>query len=70
MSSWCRASASPTTGTGLGYGGGYYDRWLAAHPQVTAVGVAWSLARVELASFAPQAHDVPLATIVTERGAR
>mgnify|MGYP003693774087 CR=1 FL=1 len=28
------------SGFRLGYGGGYFDRWLAAHPQVCAVGVA------------------------------
>ena len=27
----------------LGYGGGYFDRWLAAHPGVTSIGLAWSL---------------------------
>lgn len=54
----------------LGYGGGYYDRWLAANPQVTAVGVAWSFAEIDLATFAPRPHDVPLALIVTERGVR
>lgn len=52
----------------LGYGGGYYDRWLAAHPQVTAIGVAWSASRIAVASFAPQPHDIALALIVTERG--
>jgi 5-formyltetrahydrofolate cyclo-ligase len=54
----------------LGYGGGYYDRWLAAHPQVVAVGVAWSGAELDLATFAAEPHDVPLAFVVTERGIR
>ncbi len=53
----------------LGYGGGYYDRWLAAHPQVTAIGMAWSFAEIDAATFAAQPHDIPLALIVTERGA-
>ena len=26
----------------LGYGGGYFDRYLARHPHVTTMGVAWS----------------------------
>jgi 5,10-methenyltetrahydrofolate synthetase len=52
----------------LGYGGGYYDRWLAAHRHVVAVGVAWSFAEIDRASFAARPHDVPLAFIVTERG--
>ncbi|MEO6362238.1 MAG: 5-formyltetrahydrofolate cyclo-ligase [Caldimonas sp.] len=52
----------------LGYGGGYYDRWLAGHPQVVAVGVAWSFAEVGVATFAAQPHDVPLTLIVSEQG--
>ena len=54
----------------LGYGGGYYDRWLAAHPEVVAVGIAWSNAELALATFDPEPHDVPLGFIVTERGVR
>jgi len=54
----------------LGYGGGYFDRWLAAHPHATAVGVAWAAAEIEAREFAPQAHDLALTLIVTERGVR
>lgn len=54
----------------LGYGGGYYDRWLAAHPDATAVGVAWSAARIDLTTFAARPHDIALAVIVTEQGTR
>jgi 5,10-methenyltetrahydrofolate synthetase len=56
------------TGYRLGYGGGYYDRWLAAHPQVTAVGVAWSASALETAAFEPQPFDQPLGLIVTDTG--
>ena len=57
------------SGHRLGYGAGYFDRWLAAHPQVTAVGVAWSVGELDAASgYVPQAHDRPLAVIVTEHG--
>jgi 5-formyltetrahydrofolate cyclo-ligase len=52
----------------LGYGGGYFDRWLALHPDVCAVGVAWSMARLETVELAPMPHDVPLTLVVTERG--
>ena len=56
------------SGFRLGYGGGYFDRWLAAHPQATVIGVAWSIARVEEAAFDVQAHDLPMLAIVTELG--
>jgi len=52
----------------LGYGGGYFDRWLVAHPEVCAVGVAWSTSRLEEAELVPQPHDMPLTLVVTERG--
>lgn len=51
----------------LGYGGGYFDRTLAAMvPRPLAVGVGFELARV--ADIHPQAHDIPLDGIVTEAG--
>jgi 5-formyltetrahydrofolate cyclo-ligase len=56
------------SGYRLGYGGGYFDRWLAAHPHVTAIGVAWAVGEVSEAEFAAQAHDLPMALVVTERG--
>lgn len=56
------------SGYRLGYGGGYFDRWMAAHPHVTAVGVAWSVGEVSEADFAPQPHDQPLTLVVTEHG--
>lgn len=52
----------------LGYGGGYFDRWMAAHPQVTAVGVAWSVGEVGAEAFGVQPHDQPLMLVVTESG--
>jgi len=52
----------------LGYGGGFFDRWLALHPHVTTVGVAWSAQQIDTAEFHPEAHDQPLTLIVTEDG--
>ena len=52
----------------LGYGGGYFDRWIAAHPGVTAVGVAWALSEIDGAQFDPESHDRPLDVVVTEHG--
>lgn len=53
----------------LGYGGGYYDRWLAAHPEVAAIGVAWAFAEIAATDFAARPHDIALALIVTETSA-
>ena len=53
----------------LGYGGGYFDRWLAANPDVTAVGVAWSFSEIDDGhASTPEPHDEPLTLIVTEAG--
>ncbi len=52
----------------LGYGGGYFDRTLAAlAPRPLAVGVGFELNRVD--SIRPEAHDQRLDWIVTENGA-
>lgn len=56
------------SGWRLGYGGGYFDRWMAEHPHVTVVGVAWSVAEIDEALWHPQPHDQALACVVTERG--
>ncbi len=56
------------SGYRLGYGGGYFDRWLAQHPHVTAVGVAWAVAEMVDDDFGPEPHDQPLTLVVTERG--
>jgi 5-formyltetrahydrofolate cyclo-ligase len=51
----------------LGYGGGYYDRTLAAMtPRPLAVGLGFELGR--LASLEPRPHDQPMDCIVTEAG--
>lgn len=51
------------SGQRLGQGGGHYDRWLARHPHVRAIGMAWDS---QLAEHLPtEAHDRPLAAVVT-----
>ncbi len=51
----------------LGYGGGYFDRTLAALvPRPLSIGVGFELARVE--DIRPQQHDIRLDAIVTEAG--
>jgi 5-formyltetrahydrofolate cyclo-ligase len=56
------------SGHRLGYGGGYFDRWLAAHPHVTSIGVAWAATEISEADFAAQPHDQALTLVVTENG--
>jgi 5,10-methenyltetrahydrofolate synthetase len=51
----------------LGYGGGFFDRTLAAMPRKPLV-VGIGYAMQEIASIFPQPHDIPMNTIVTERG--
>lgn len=51
----------------LGYGGGYFDRTLAAiKPRPLAIGIGLDAAR--LATIFPQAHDIAMQAIVTESG--
>jgi 5-formyltetrahydrofolate cyclo-ligase len=53
----------------LGYGGGYFDRTLAAlQPRPTAIGVGFELSHVE--TIHPQDFDIPMDLIVTEAGLR
>jgi 5-formyltetrahydrofolate cyclo-ligase len=52
----------------MGYGGGFYDRTLAARrPKPLAVGIAYS--QSVLPSIQPEAHDIPMDLIVTEQAA-
>jgi 5-formyltetrahydrofolate cyclo-ligase len=51
----------------LGYGGGYFDRTLAAaRPRPLTIGVSYEFAR--LPSIQPQPHDIAMDFIVTEAG--
>lgn len=55
----------------LGYGGGFFDRTLAsvraANPNaMVAIGVAYEIARMR--TIEPQAYDIPMDYVVTERG--
>jgi 5,10-methenyltetrahydrofolate synthetase len=67
-------NAFDAAGYRLGYGGGYFDRTLAAlnsaqqpvRPRPLAIGVGFELARV--GSICPEPHDLPLDAMVTERG--
>lgn len=64
--------AFDASGYRLGYGGGFYDRTLAAlrllEPETVAVGVCY--AGLEVEAVPHDEHDQPLDWIVTEEGAR
>jgi 5,10-methenyltetrahydrofolate synthetase len=52
----------------LGYGGGFYDRTLAAlHPRPKTLGVAFSATQVS--TLPVEAHDIPLDGVLTDAGA-
>lgn len=61
--------AFDAAGYRLGYGGGYFDRTLAAmQPRPMTIGVGFDLAAVR--DIRPGRHDIPLDLIVTESGIR
>jgi 5,10-methenyltetrahydrofolate synthetase len=52
----------------LGYGGGFFDRTLAAMPfKPLVIGIGYELQRI--ATIYPQKHDIPMDKIVTEASA-
>ena len=53
----------------LGYGGGYFDRTLAAmNPRLLAIGVGFAAQAID--TIYPQPFDIPMDLIVTEAGVR
>lgn len=59
-------------GDRLGYGGGYYDRTLAALKTSgrapTAIGIAWACGDLSNDAYSPAPHDVRLDAILTDKG--
>lgn len=50
----------------LGYGGGFYDRTLAALPgKPVAIGIGYDACRI---AMAPAPHDIPMDWLITEAG--
>jgi 5-formyltetrahydrofolate cyclo-ligase len=47
----------------LGQGGGHYDRWLAAHPEVVALGLGWDCQLLDKLPLEP--HDQALRAVIT-----
>jgi 5-formyltetrahydrofolate cyclo-ligase len=51
----------------LGYGGGFFDRTLAAYStRPRTIGIGFELGR--MTTIRPQPHDIPMDVIVTENG--
>lgn len=48
----------------LGYGGGFYDKFLAAQPQARMIGVCFELGKVD--QLPVESHDISLNLVVTE----
>jgi 5,10-methenyltetrahydrofolate synthetase len=60
-------NAFDAAGYRIGYGGGFFDRTLAAlKPAPLSIGVGFELARVD--SIRPQPHDIRLDAMVSEAG--
>jgi len=49
----------------LGWGGGFYDKFLAGQPQALKIGVAYSGGLVS-EGLPREPHDIPLDTVITE----
>lgn len=50
----------------LGYGGGYFDRTLAARsPRPSVIGIGYAFSALE--NIFPQSHDIPMDAVVTEQ---
>lgn len=52
-------------GNRIGYGGGFYDRFLSVHPECNKIGVAYEFQCVD--QIIPEENDIPVDGIVTEK---
>jgi 5-formyltetrahydrofolate cyclo-ligase len=48
----------------IGYGGGYYDKFLATQPQARKIGICFELGKIT--RIPNESHDIPLDSITTE----
>lgn len=55
--------AFTASGDRLGQGGGFYDKWLGAHPDTIRIGLAWDMQEVPELPIEP--HDMGLTAVVT-----
>lgn len=50
----------------VGYGGGWYDRFLATQPQAASIGLAYETQHVSHITAEP--HDIKLSRVITDQG--
>ena len=60
---FCPLLGFSAEGGRIGYGAGYFDRWLTEHRPSLAIGLAWDCQLVDDLPLEP--HDVPLDMIIT-----
>lgn len=60
---FCPLLGFSADGARIGYGAGFYDRWLTDNPPRLAIGLAWDCQLVEDLPCEP--HDVPLDAVIT-----
>lgn len=60
---FCPLLGFTSSGGRIGYGAGFYDRWLAENPPRLALGMAWDCQLEEGLPLEP--HDVPLHGVIT-----
>lgn len=60
-------SVYDTKGHRIGYGGGFYDRFLAIHPQMARVGIAFDN-QISEDILPVEEHDISVSYVVTEKG--
>lgn len=61
---FCPLLGFTTTGGRIGYGAGFYDRWLEQHRPALAIGLAWDCQLDETIPIEP--HDQQLDLVVTQ----
>lgn len=60
---FCPLLGFSAAGGRIGYGAGFYDRWLAEHPPALAIGLAWDCQLVDDLPIEP--HDIMLHAVIT-----
>lgn len=50
-------------GERIGQGGGFYDKWIGAHPDVIRIALAWDIQKVDEMPIEP--HDMRVSAVVT-----